>query len=1198
MGFTQFWQVASFASSQHNLCALSEPCELEFHSEAKRPWVVIDWNNFVMRSAISNGGSPAIASIFFDRLFASILHSGARICIVRDGGFDEQRLLIKMKRVYDDLIQTLDPSQSSYYQSDDMKEIAKFSMKSKELVRSTVYSNAWRILQSFASSSSSFSNDIDNDLVDNISHKAKEEADDAIRAFCRRKLAHGDKVFVLSGDASLILDVVPPERLYMVEISSLTVDPLSQKIICKKVNVGNIIRRLNVLSNMLCTIPGEITAQHIPTALALIDCEASRAYTENQYFDPLRIVEFLKEYFAPKKKIGSRKLDMFLAAVVVSKALLHRLQQPFVNSYPVSTMAAPLATDCAFPIPPGAFRHLIDDVVQVAENLVSSGQIGPASVAGFTPHRNVILPHLANLARNILQHSEIKSNIPVSKVQSVIRQDSEHIGSMRQQKLQHAEVRFLSSQGWFPASVRIIGQPSSTVTYAVVYDPILSSSISGEPVVEMPKYNQPCGLRSNLAREHVTREICQRIALSSFAMKKTGEVSCKASHQLWSKLQFGTWCTGEHLTQTTEMTLLPLISLVRQLQFVLDDAIPWATASLGGSGSDRALSDELFHNEEYVKWKSWLKSCDEESSNFEKWMSELKDLVLRLDDESYLLSNPSHSQLSNTASDTACDIYKTESDFDYDSYYIDYDENSLTVATSSASALSAAASTASPAAATSINSPSATLSKRKHVSPYRPRELMTSKIVIGALTYPGCAIHDFTQLYEHFSLPPTNSCEFSGNPIMRHGFDIFEHSSEAVAANGAQDQFGIVVVNDVVALNTPPESAEIEIKKVVGLWCGYVKDDPGNVYFSRYKNYSLRASNDSNTQGILLDGRTRLAFFKSLLLDSLSNENSSATISELFLRRKVVSVLNSFREPRGYCLASELSNQMAQLSVGDTINTELMPSLQEKAISAIEKYLASITAIFSRSAIDVEHFVPATMIFSILYSLRHMCLPPIGNSSSSSAFALRVAQSKYRTREQMMERWTAALLWTPFFTQSILQQFISETTGNSVAVDELSNWMQQMCQRHVTNFFEEKWTEWLPNTAYQVDLIDIISSNISSVAARWLDHYLSRSANPNVSANSLNRLKEIVRNVLRESLDWYSSLGFALAFQSMENVGVQLSAAETVDEISSGDESDSNDVKNSMELWMNRFIPESFERKQIANLWNIAVREVLVAFPL
>lgn len=620
MGFTQFWQVANFASNTlpTPLASLYENLRVEFgESDAGKPWLVIDWNNFVMRFAASDAGLPDLASTFFESLFSLILTCGAKICVVRDGKFDENRLLIKLRRVYDDMITTLDPSQDTYYRSDEQLEMDDFLITSNDVVRSSVYARAWDMFQQFINThQSSYSNDIQSENVDVICYKADQEADDAIREFCARKLSKGESVYVFSGDASLVLGVPLPQRLSIVELASLKVDIASNCVVGRAVNVGNMLHRLNLLSNMLCTIPGEVHAIHLPSILALVDSESSRNYTANQYFDPQRIVNFMKEYFAPRKRVGSRKLDLFLTATVITKAILHRMKQSTpANVYSTATMSdvllANTAMQASFPISPGVYRRFIDEVVTFSEELVGSGRFGRAMIANFPPHRDASPGHLANFSQAVLLHSEIKSNVSRSLISSVIRvqptsnvsvtknsnnrysnynNTNKYNNNNQQQQQQRAEVRFLETQNWYPATIRILGQTASTVTYAAYYDEQYpntptnsytrntSNTMISPSSDIIPRYNQPCGLRHVMAREHTVREICHRIILSSLSCTKESSLPNKTTvqenHQLWATLQFGTWCRHETMSQDTEKLLLPMFSLMEQMQYILDNALP------------------------------------------------------------------------------------------------------------------------------------------------------------------------------------------------------------------------------------------------------------------------------------------------------------------------------------------------------------------------------------------------------------------------------------------------------------------------------------------------------------------------------------------------------------------------------------------------------------------------------------------------
>eukprot|EP01039_Chlorochromonas_danica_P001884 gene1884-2061_t len=190
------------------------------------PWIIVDWNNVVMKLCIEAGGDMVALSIRAQAVLRALFTSGGRLCIYKDGAHDLNRLILKFDRalrVLDDDLER-DPQQSQSVHP------AK-PLPSARLAMQLVNQIALRVLHEV------FGSDLPTDLSSSpdapcIFQEVQGEADGAIRSFARDRLREGQRdVIILSDDHSLLLDL-PAERLFFLRPGTLCLQLVESKEEC------------------------------------------------------------------------------------------------------------------------------------------------------------------------------------------------------------------------------------------------------------------------------------------------------------------------------------------------------------------------------------------------------------------------------------------------------------------------------------------------------------------------------------------------------------------------------------------------------------------------------------------------------------------------------------------------------------------------------------------------------------------------------------------------------------------------------------------------------------------------------------------------------------------------------------------------------------------------------------------------------
>ena len=185
MGFSKIWHFIHDQSSFKRVGLDWTKVDV-----TKKPWIVIDWCNFVMNIYSVVGGHIAVMERRCHLVFNALASSGARICIIRDGLFQSvERCCIKLGRMHSQLTHCVDVNGEQIHAPSE-------SIESCCLICYLAYHIAENELLSAFAMVSNNVEDAQDDSTMYIYHTADGEADGAIRSFIRRM--PGTDVLLLS----------------------------------------------------------------------------------------------------------------------------------------------------------------------------------------------------------------------------------------------------------------------------------------------------------------------------------------------------------------------------------------------------------------------------------------------------------------------------------------------------------------------------------------------------------------------------------------------------------------------------------------------------------------------------------------------------------------------------------------------------------------------------------------------------------------------------------------------------------------------------------------------------------------------------------------------------------------------------------------------------------------------------------------
>jgi hypothetical protein len=473
--------------------------------QEKKPWIVIDFNNFVF-AILDNlkGGHVALIEDRVELIWKSLVACGARVCIINDGKtHSDERAVKKLQRMHADILESTK---------------GKTSFLTSELVPSLIYSVAKRVLNE--QYSELVVNNIDDDTLETtyIFCTANGEADPVIRAFCQKKILLGNDVYVFSGDNCMLPGISPTSttHLYSVDLKSLSVVNSARKgLTVLKGTVYNVLTMLHHLgaktNEVLGITGGPVTGEMFAYVCALLYSETA-VFRHYEYDQPTPLVTYVKAYLC-----GERKYDdnYFVMSLYVTSALVRAW---FKSSSRTSDDIAHCVA-------------AIRDHAMAVNNRKRSQVINLFSLPCFFDNSAALLKY----ARKLLFVSE-----QVSDSQKV------YCGHKLVGRSALSNTRLCVHVDYASKGVLYSATPTGGgyVTYSPVND-----------------VRDGCPVR--LGSEQVAHDISKEIMHRRNALAGLGPPLLNNRRTLW-----GNWSDNENLDLNTEQLMSPLLSLVKQIEFM------------------------------------------------------------------------------------------------------------------------------------------------------------------------------------------------------------------------------------------------------------------------------------------------------------------------------------------------------------------------------------------------------------------------------------------------------------------------------------------------------------------------------------------------------------------------------------------------------------------------------------------------------
>lgn len=286
----------------------------------KKPWIVIDWNNFVMNIASSVGGHIALMERRIQLIVNALASSGARICIISDRSFHSvERSGIKLIRMHSGMSHYVDVDGEHIYEPSE-------TVKSVSLIFELAFHMAKIAFRTAFPVVSSNVEDAHDDLTMYIDIKAEGEADGAIRSFIRNM--PGKNVLLLSKDGSLLLGV-PNNRLYVIDMNTIALQRCARiqggyMMTAKICHMRKVLQCLDEESNK---IVGDGIAHHLHDVdeamlvwiAALLGGETSYERRDQQD-NPIPLLYYLTSFLLTREdqeKIKKPILSLLVATVAI-----------------------------------------------------------------------------------------------------------------------------------------------------------------------------------------------------------------------------------------------------------------------------------------------------------------------------------------------------------------------------------------------------------------------------------------------------------------------------------------------------------------------------------------------------------------------------------------------------------------------------------------------------------------------------------------------------------------------------------------------------------------------------------------------------------------------------------------------------------------------------------------------------------------
>ena len=321
MGFKNFW---TFINETDEGRSSGEQIDFDWRSDEKTgstPWIVIDYNNVVMNLLGTEGGDMILLQEYLSHFFNALASCKARICVVKDGKYHSQeRAVIKLGRMYSDIAKRM--------RSEIIPLDSDVAVSAVNCIFKRIFAEHHGV---------HVCNDLNSESAETmyIFHVADGEADPAIRNFVRRKLEKGQTVYLMSGDASLVLGLDPEKDIFLVGLDSLSVGSSRAG---HSILQGTIHRLHTVLSKLgKCAtsqrvVSTAITGDMLLYVAALLDGETADL-RRSQYESPYPILCYVGS-FLEERKVRNRfssseeakafnirdKLNQLYSAVTVIRA--------------------------------------------------------------------------------------------------------------------------------------------------------------------------------------------------------------------------------------------------------------------------------------------------------------------------------------------------------------------------------------------------------------------------------------------------------------------------------------------------------------------------------------------------------------------------------------------------------------------------------------------------------------------------------------------------------------------------------------------------------------------------------------------------------------------------------------------------------------------------------------------------------------
>lgn len=266
MGFSIFWKIFD-DWEEKILNTLVTPNSV----------LIIDFNNFVATIVSEFGGHYQLLQERCNLLFNAVKSSGFKIHIVKDGYVDGERAIIKLNRIQQALFEDVASKIENYF----------------------IETRQNHISISFECANLIFGKKTSDDEMITFTY-AEGEADPIIRQIAKSKLSEGYNVYVLSGDASLIIGL-GSTNISIINPLNCHIHLETKQIICTPIHLPDFLSRINQKTNeILHQIDSninnikELASYDLCLVVSLLENERKTIVDAKQ--NPLRLLQMVRNY--------------------------------------------------------------------------------------------------------------------------------------------------------------------------------------------------------------------------------------------------------------------------------------------------------------------------------------------------------------------------------------------------------------------------------------------------------------------------------------------------------------------------------------------------------------------------------------------------------------------------------------------------------------------------------------------------------------------------------------------------------------------------------------------------------------------------------------------------------------------------------------------------------------------------------------